>query len=493
MRRFALLCLVLFLAAAGAFFGAGRCGRDESTGAWGAIVVVSCSGAIIGYCRHLASAAGALVLLVGLPILSITLGYVGAFFVWEQTGLSATFGVMSAVLLTSLVISENSGVKYRWRAAVIGLTTAGIGLVASHRPSQPAWLPVSLVTGLLLLLAAAKPNRVFRRPGSPGRCLLSADLCHNMGMPMNAEAFRLPEETAQSEIRLRTAPDVGAAERVETAERPPEQERVLAETDRLDVGLDLRRYPEFLERLADTGEHFQDSVTMARIIEAVYGDLREQLQLTEESPKKMMRAAVLHDIGKSGPAGERGPVNAAVRRLFEPPVRPFNPFIDGRSKTVRDFLTEQSYEDAAAIEAALATAGIEAAAEPMIEFWRRHAQWTYDILAAAPTDVADSETVLIASTHHLFENKNPANLDLESVPAEAPVLEVIEMSELLAAVDKYQAFRDRGGLDHAAAAQRLTVFFNAHPPELPASLRAKYLAVIEVLDRNEEALAAILG
>jgi hypothetical protein len=334
---------------------------------------------------------------------------------------------------------------------------------------------------------------------------------------MRAEAYRLPQEEMQpeishSEFRLKAVPDIGND--VETAELSPEEkltvaqrERVLAAVDKLDIDLDLRRHPEFLERLADTGEHFPDSVTMARIIEAIYPDLRDKLQLPEESPKQMMRAAVLHDIGKSGPAGEKSPVNAAVRRLFVPPTRPFKLMDGSRPKTIHDFVTELEYPDATEIEAALIEAGFEPDKEAIIFFWRRHAQWTYDILKTAPPELVDEKTLKIAASHHIFEAKNPAGLDLENMPVEAQILDVIGraqalmgessntllMSELLAAVDKYQAYRERLHMDHDTSIAWLAKFYSADPPGLSTETRESYLSVIEVLDRNQEALARLFS
>jgi HD-GYP domain-containing protein (c-di-GMP phosphodiesterase class II) len=285
-------------------------------------------------------------------------------------------------------------------------------------------------------------------------------------------------------------------ESYEPHEPTPEEraELVASEVEKLSINLDLRRHPAILERLVDTGEHFKDSVSMARIVRAVFADLCQALELPDEDPEQLMRAAVVHDIGKSGPAGEKGPVHAAVRRLFVPPKREFSAFADGRPKTIHEFLTEMEYPDAAEIEAALngSDLGVDTGKEAMIYFWRRHVQWTHDILTSAPEPVVDRETEEIASTHHLFENWNPAKLDLKDVPPGSQVLEVIEMAEALAAVDKYQAYLERLHWDHDKAMAMLSKFFNANPPDLDQNLRQKYNAVIAVLDRNKEKLTELL-
>jgi hypothetical protein len=255
----------------------------------------------------------------------------------------------------------------------------------------------------------------------------------------------------------------------------------------LDIGLDLEKHPELLSRLAEIGSHFQDSVDMARIIRAVYGELKDELGLKENDPSRMMRAALLHDVGKSGPPGDRGDFHFAVRRLFVPPLRPFNPFIDGRAKTVSEFMAEQDVADVAKVSAALEVAGIAPEKTSMIDFWRRHAEWTYGILKEEPGVDVDADLVKVAATHHLLEHQNPAGLEISDIPAEAQVLEVLEQTQLLAAVDKYQAFRARGGMRHEDATAQLAKIVDSRP-DLPRPLRDKFKAVIGILDRNKKVL-----
>jgi len=231
---------------------------------------------------------------------------------------------------------------------------------------------------------------------------------------------------------------------------------------------------------------------MAQIIQKIYGPLKERLGLEEENPDRLMRAAVLHDIGKSGPAGKEGDMHYAVRRLFITPRRPFNSFSDSRKKTVREFAAEQGMKENDKVFGALRAAGIDPDNEPMIDFWHRHAEWTYDILKSEAGTDLDQDVVNIASSHHLLENQNPAHLDLEHVPSEAHVLEVLEMSELLAAVDKYQAFRDRGRLNHEEAMVQLRRIMESKK-NLPETLRQKFQAVIEVLAKSEDEMKAFFS
>ncbi len=285
-----------------------------------------------------------------------------------------------------------------------------------------------------------------------------------------------------------SVPDIPRSENPEHDWLKKEAETTVADkVAGLDIGLDLNRHPELRSRLAEIGAHFEDSLAMAGIIRTVYAELRAEIGLDDEGPERLMRAAVLHDIGKSGPAGAESAFNFAVRRLFIPPLRPFNPYIDGRAKTIAEFASEQGLAQSAEVLEAVRNAGIDPEREPMISFWRRHAGWTYDILNSDAGPDIDPDLIKIAASHHLIEGQNPASLSLDQAPAESQVLEVLEEADLLETVDKYQAFRSRGGLEHEEALAKLDLQIRSRT-DLPEVLRDKFSAVIRVLTRSKSAL-----
>lgn len=273
---------------------------------------------------------------------------------------------------------------------------------------------------------------------------------------------------------------------------PPAERRVVETVRELGIDLDLEHLPDIRERLVELGTHFNDSVDIARLIRANFAELRQAAGLTTERPEYLMRAGLLHDIGKSGPPGERGEFHAAIRRLFEVPAKPFKPFDGGRAKTIAEFMHENGMADEEALTETLAAHGVDAQHEAAISFWRRHAEWTLSVLEEESEGALDEETVRIAASHHLLEGQNPAEINFGELVADPAAHEFLAQCELLAATDKYQAFRQRGGLEHASAIAALRKMAN-DAKNYPAVLRDKFLAVVDVLDKAQAANDALLG
>jgi hypothetical protein len=264
-----------------------------------------------------------------------------------------------------------------------------------------------------------------------------------------------------------------------------EGSRVIERVDGLNVGLDLRLHPELRERLVEIGPHFEDSAQMAALIRSVYGKLRARLDLPDERPEHLMRTAVVHDIGKSGPAGARGVFHDAVRRLFAPPSRAFRPVENGRTRTVSEFVKETEISEPEKIDAALRAAGIDPDKEPMLAFWRRHAKWSFDVLSGEHGPDIDADLAAIAASHHIFEEQNPAQLDVARAPKDEKERVALDMMLILTAIDKYQAFRIRGKLGHKEATDRTAVSVVASPAMNPA-LMMRFREVLDVISGSKD-------
>lgn len=261
-------------------------------------------------------------------------------------------------------------------------------------------------------------------------------------------------------------------------------ELVKQEIESLNLDLDLEKQPELLKRLAELGGHFRDSSLMAQIINSDYEDFRQNLGLSEPGPEKMMRAAILHDLGKSGPPEAPAEMRYAVRRLFSMPRTAFNPFDpEGEPKTISDFVVEQDLPDAEKIEATLSDNGIDPSEQPVLDFWRKHVEWTHELLEPYAGGDLGEDTVRIAASHHLIEGKNPAGIDFSEKALDPKTAEVISRANVLETVDKYQALRKRGGLSHDEAIARLKAVVEKNS-NVPDWMKENYGKAIDVLDKN---------
>jgi len=279
---------------------------------------------------------------------------------------------------------------------------------------------------------------------------------------------------------------------VEASEAHLQRRRVKESVDRLNIGFRVERHPELWSALAETGEHFDDAVCMAREIDAVW----DKLELKGISREKMMLCALLHDVGKAGPEKRSTELHRAIKQLFAPPRKPFNPFRqqNGRTvpKTIRDFMEETEMRGAFEVEAVLEKElKIKSDAKPIIDFWRDHADWTYDLLSHHREGEVDDDVVTIASTHHVLEGRNPAHVPLDDIHPGSKVLELMDKYQTLAMIDKYQAFRGRGGLDHEKAIEALRRIIEANKT-LDTVAKQEYGRIIDVLASSEEELTETL-
>lgn len=135
--------------------------------------------------------------------------------------------------------------------------------------------------------------------------------------------------------------------------------------------------------------------------------------------------------------------------------------------------------------------GINIETEKMIDFWRRHADWTYEIISETQQDEKITPRLAaMAASHHILDGKNPARIDLEDIPAESKTLEMIETYEVLTLVDKFQAFVKRSGLNHEEAIKVLHQIIDKQP--LLERVKDDYRKILEIIDFSKDKLQNIL-
>jgi HD-GYP domain-containing protein (c-di-GMP phosphodiesterase class II) len=134
--------------------------------------------------------------------------------------------------------------------------------------------------------------------------------------------------------------------------------------------------------------------------------------------------------------------------------------------------------------------GIDFETEKMIDLWRRHADWTFDILAPIQDQKITRDLAVAAASHHILDGKNPAGINPEEIPNESKTLEVAESYEVITMVDKFQAFVRRSGLGHKEAVAVLRGIIDKQ--SLPEQVKEDYRKILGIIDRSGEKLQTVL-
>lgn len=246
-----------------------------------------------------------------------------------------------------------------------------------------------------------------------------------------------------------------------------------------------------LERLieihSEEGSHFYDAIEMAKMIDKNW----DYLGLPTVDKKQMVLCALLHDVGKAGPeqASEEArqlcvwlfhKQNNIPNELKEVKERQGVKAVDDREVKVMDLIHGSDYPDPDKARELLTSQGGLNIANldnvSMIDFWRMHVDWTYDILSKHISKEVNEIVVLITASHHLLEGKNPAGIAEDEVLLESQWLEIAESYQVLTLVDKYQAFRQRSAFSHERAIEVLLTMVNGS--NLGDSLKEKYSNII---------------
>jgi len=246
------------------------------------------------------------------------------------------------------------------------------------------------------------------------------------------------------------------------------------------VDFDIKSFPELHERLVELANmpdsHFEDAVKMAEVVNLLWEDIKKEDNISF-SLEEMQLACLFHDIGKSGPAEADREERLMVEQIFNPVF--FNAdserfkkaFPDVGLKERKKFLRDSSIEKILEVQGFPNNQEIKKYLETltvhiydpkkkkiieeqldlnkhtMIQLWREHDYWTYELLKKYGDNKIPEELVVTASTHHALEGHDPAMID-GSIPNEAVTLELLDKYSILTLVDKYQAFIDREKISH---------------------------------------------
>lgn len=244
-------------------------------------------------------------------------------------------------------------------------------------------------------------------------------------------------------------------------ENDPSRKKVLDSLKRVDLRESL--HEDIFDRLIlleKESKFNEDSRRIERGMENVLSLLEERYakqypeHLSKEKRMDARKAAILHDIGKSGPIDATPEEQEAIVKIFAcENIR--NPEILVEEEVAEIFNANQ-------IEAVRRTLekydiGGETT---MRQFWDKHAYWTHDILEQYPQGLSE-HTRIIAGSHHTDHGVNPYNLPEDQVPLAANIIGTLENyiealeGRALIVLDQYEASIRRSGLPHKEALSRV--------------------------------------
>ena len=247
------------------------------------------------------------------------------------------------------------------------------------------------------------------------------------------------------------------------------------------LGFKIEDMPELYERLIELSSieksHFKDAVHMALMVDEIWADLESRAGITLNK-KELKLSCLFHDIGKSGPVNADRTQRRLIQMLFN--SKYFSPNSEGfkdkgspKDITIEQALkseTQISKEDKEKIIEYLGTLSVhiynpenkkaksqklDIKSHKMIDFWREHDYWTWDLLKEHGNDQVTDEVKKVASTHHALEGHDPAAVD-GFIRDENITLELLDKYLMITLLDKYQAWIGRAGLDHEKAIIKLT-------------------------------------
>lgn len=226
------------------------------------------------------------------------------------------------------------------------------------------------------------------------------------------------------------------------------------------IGFHERLDPEVIQRLVlleKESKFNEDSRKIERGVDNVftffeqrYSETHPYLVFNERQRKEGRVAAILHDIGKTGPADASQEESRTIVRLFAQEQ------IKDPNVSVKDVVLENfSSSEGEQMLNHLEKCEVDSEAT-MREFWDMHAQWTHDVLEKFPENL-NRRIRVIAGSHHFNKGINPYNLSEEDIPLQSEAIGLMEEyvdaieERVLMAVDQYEASVRRNGSSHERA------------------------------------------
>ena len=249
--------------------------------------------------------------------------------------------------------------------------------------------------------------------------------------------------------------------------------------------------------------HFQDSLEISEIID----NLLEDMEMSEEEMNELRYACLVHDVGKSGPAGATPEEQQAFVDIFNLDFNQIIYTVNDNEVTPQELTLEQALQIKVE-EGDLTKERADEIVDKILEagkkqqekrfdtklskntrmgvLWSAHVYWTYDILK---DQGLNQHVVEVAASHHMIDGYDPARIGVENVDGQMASLEMADKYQAfrvrLVLADKYQAFRIRGTKTHD---QTIEILRGIIEERLGNNDKVKqvYLKAVEELDKHKD-------
>lgn len=231
-----------------------------------------------------------------------------------------------------------------------------------------------------------------------------------------------------------------------------------------ELGLDIEKMnPNILRKLEllnERTETFRDEERSLHVAHALFTYYEDQLpneRFTEQEQRTVLIGTMFTDIGKTGPRNATPEQEALVLDIYN-----VENITDPKKITLSQFIRDNFTDDADERLKTLEQMGIDSSMT-MREFYNLHSRWTLEIIKG---DGVPPEAVAAAATHHMLEGINPEEIVSEDGRFNKYFGENLffdRAEKLIIILDKYDAFRRRGGKTHKEAIELVRNIIESNP------------------------------
>lgn len=229
------------------------------------------------------------------------------------------------------------------------------------------------------------------------------------------------------------------------------------------LGFDVQQLdPEITQRLTlleETTPTIHDekrAIRYARKIFRHYQKKHPEHAFSEEEKMTVEAGTMLTDIGKSGPPHADRQAEKLIAEMFSIEG------VEDPNMSIRTFL--QNYFPETWRQHIKTLESIALGPEmTMRQFWNKHSEWTHKIIE---NKGVPEEAIPAASTHHRLEGVNPDNIIGTHDTYRRPFgtnTTFDRAEKLIIVLDKYDAYRRRGGTSHRDAMAALRNIITESP------------------------------